>query len=110
MTPADVRQQLAIDLALTADWRRRKAHQSPDDLRNTEAAALLDKLAVSVSPIDDEMIDCCASFWDGAREAELWSEMKRQVGFHLWPGAGKVLTRSSIFKATWIKPSCRARR
>ena len=82
MTPAEAREQLAIDLVLTADWRRRKARQSPDDARNTEAAALLDKLAVSVRQIDDEMIDSYASLWDGAREAELWSEMKRQVGFH----------------------------
>ena len=100
MTPADARQQLAIDLALTADWRRRKAHQSPDDLRNTEAAALLDKLAVSVSQIDDEMIDCCASFWDGAREAELWSEMKRQVGFHLWPGNAVELVSEFIARVS----------
>jgi hypothetical protein len=26
-----------------------------------------------------------ASLWNGAREAELWSEMKRQVGFDRWP-------------------------
>jgi len=98
MTLREARQQLAIDLALTADWRRRQAHQSPDDLRNTEAAALLDKLAVSVSQIDDETIDCYASLWDGAREAELWSEMKRQVGFHRWPGNAGELVGEFIVK------------
>jgi hypothetical protein len=85
MTPAEAREQLAVDLELTADWRRRNACQDPDEPRNAEAAALLDNLAVSVSQIDDDMIDCCASLWDGAREAELWSEMKRQVGFDRWP-------------------------
>lgn len=85
MIPAEGREQLAIDLELTADWRRSKALQDPDEPRNAEAAALLDNLAVSVRQIDDETIDCCASRWDGAREAELWSQMKRQVGFDRWP-------------------------
>jgi hypothetical protein len=57
MTPAEAREQLAIDLLLPADWRRRRACQHPDDARNAEAAALLDRLAVSVSQINDEMID-----------------------------------------------------
>jgi hypothetical protein len=85
MTPAEAREQLAVDLVLAADWRRRQARQYPDDPRNTEAAELLDKLAASTRQIDDEVIDSCASLWDGAREAELWSEMKRQVGFDRWP-------------------------
>ena len=91
MTPAEAREQLAIDLELTANWRRRKVRQNPDEPRNAEAAALLDSLAMSVSQVDDDMIDCCASLWDGAREAELWSEMKREVGFDLWPGNAREL-------------------
>jgi hypothetical protein len=41
MTPAEAREQLAVDLELTADWRRRNACQDPDEPRNAEAAALL---------------------------------------------------------------------
>jgi hypothetical protein len=62
--------------------------------------ALLDKLAVSVSQIDDEMIDRYTSFWDGAPEAELWSEMKRQVGFHRWPGNARELVGEFIARAS----------
>ena len=96
MTPALAREQLAVDLLLTADWRRRRACQCPGDQRDADAAALLDKLAVSVSQIDDEMIDCCVSFWRDAREWELWSEMRREIGFHRWPANAAELVAEFI--------------
>ena len=100
MTPAQAREQLAIDLLLTADWRRRRACQCPDDRRDADAAALLDKLAVSVNQIDDEMIDCCVSLWGDAREWELWSEMRREIGFHRWPANAAELVAEFITVAS----------
>jgi hypothetical protein len=97
MTSTEAREQLAIDLELTADWRRRKA---PRDPGNAEAAALLDKIAASVTQIDDQTIDCCPSLGDGAREAELWSEMKRQVGFDRRPENAKELVGQFIAGAS----------
>ena len=96
MTPAQAREQLAIDLLLTADWRRRRACQCPDDQRDADAAALLDKLAVSVSQIDDELLDCCVSLWGDTREWELWSKMRREIGFHRWPANAAELVAEFI--------------
>ena len=45
MTDDEIREALRLDFEQTADWRRSKAAEYPEDSRNLEAAALLDKLA-----------------------------------------------------------------
>ena len=47
MTDDEIRETLRLDFEQTADWRRSKAAEHPEDSRNLEAAALLDKLAAS---------------------------------------------------------------
>ena len=44
MTDDEIREALRLDIEQTADWRRCKAAEYPEDSRNLEAAALLDKL------------------------------------------------------------------
>jgi hypothetical protein len=41
MTDEEIREALRLDFEQTADWRRSKAAESPEDSRNLEAAALL---------------------------------------------------------------------
>jgi len=40
----DINQIVGSQVESTADWRRRKAEQFPDDSRNLEAAGQLDQL------------------------------------------------------------------
>ena len=42
MTDDEIREALRLDFEQTADWRRSKAAEDPEDSRNLEAAALLD--------------------------------------------------------------------
>ena len=51
MTDDEIREALRLDFEQTADWRRSKAAEYPEDSRNLEAAALLDKLAASVETV-----------------------------------------------------------
>ena len=40
MTDDEIREALRLDFEQTADWRRSKAAEHPEDSRNLEAAAL----------------------------------------------------------------------
>ncbi len=57
MTDDVIREALRLDFEQTADWRRSKAAEYPEDSRNLEAAALLDKLAASVETVAPDA--CC---------------------------------------------------
>ena len=50
-----------LDFEQTADWRRSKAAEHPEDSRNLEAAALLDKLAASVETVAPDLLDAYGS-------------------------------------------------
>jgi hypothetical protein len=54
MTDDEIREALRLDFEQTADWRRSRAPEYPEDSRNLEAAALLDKLAASVETVATE--------------------------------------------------------
>ena len=49
-----------LDFEQTADWRGSKAAEHPEDSRNLEAAALLDKLAASVETVAPDLLDANA--------------------------------------------------
>jgi hypothetical protein len=57
MTDDEIREALRLDFEQTADWRRSKAAEHPEDSRNLEAAALLDKLAASVETVAPDLLD-----------------------------------------------------
>jgi len=89
---------LVEELDFTAQWRRDKAAQYPKDTRNTEAAELLERLAIEVGKlsksflvrrlekIDDELV--AIDGWD-FRLSEDLSDYRRSIGFHRFPESGE---------------------
>jgi hypothetical protein len=84
-----------IEVQSTADWRREKAKQFPDDTRNLTAAEELDTLATEISSLEDSEIhrqiadltdrlyggdNNSLDFIEGLNEAV--SAELRSVGFH----------------------------
>ena len=96
LTPAEAREQLALDLASTSNWRRGKAVAHPDDPRHVEAAERLDRLVSSVTDVDDPTMDAYAALWDGLTNAEQHSEMLRAVGFSWCPNNALEFVRRYI--------------
>jgi hypothetical protein len=78
---------LKYDFLNTADWRRQKAIEYPDDNRNLEAAELHEQLASTVDQIEPALLEAYIK----AREegdfyaGETFSEMTRTVGFEWAP-------------------------
>jgi hypothetical protein len=75
-------------LFYTAEWRRERAKEFPDDDRNIAAAELLEKLAAGADDIrgtDLERRYFKVLESDGHRCCEAEYESLRAVGFHSWP-------------------------
>lgn len=94
-----------IDCALTAEWRRRKAEEHPNDSRNMEAALLLERLAPEIAALNGSEIH---SRLEGRYDAEIVSTALRKVGFQLQPNTGLELLESIDSElAPWIVLRCR---
>lgn len=88
----------------TAEWRRRKQEQYPDDQRNGRAADILDSLEKEISALEGGVLH--------KRIEELWftkqgfsdvvGEELRSVGFYWSPNAPKLL--ESIIGVLEIAP------
>jgi hypothetical protein len=79
---------LMTDLFYTAEWRRERAKEFPDDHRNIAAAELLEKLAARADDIrgtDLERRYFKVLESDGHRCCDTESETLRAVRFHSWP-------------------------
>ena len=97
MTEDEIREALRLDFEQTADWRRSKAAEYPEDQdRNLEAAALLDKLAASVETVAPDFLDAYCSLRDAYMDSEQHSEMLRQIGFHSWPETAEDFVKACI--------------
>src|SRR6476659_30174 len=96
MTDDEIREALRLDFEQTADWRRSKAAEYPEDSRNLEAAALLDKLAASVETVAPALLDAYGSLRDDYMDSEQHSEMFRQIGFDSWPETAEDFVRACI--------------
>lgn len=96
MTDDEIREALRLDFEQTADWRRSKAAEYPEDSRNLEAAALLDKLAASVEIVAPALLDAYGSLRDNYMDSEQHSEMFRQIGFHSWPETAEDFVKACI--------------
>ena len=70
MTDDEIRDALRLDFEQTADWRRSKAAEYPEDSRNLEAAALLDKLAASVETVAPDLVAAFGSLRDNYMVSE----------------------------------------
>ena len=83
-----------IDVAGTADWRRLKAEEYPNDDRNCEAVDLLGRLAKDIAALEGSEVHRqieTASADTSGRFSEVVSEELRNVGFHSWPESGHEL-------------------
>ena len=96
MTDDEIREALRLDFEQTADWRRSKAAEYPEDSRNLEAAALLDKLAASVETVAPDLLAAYGSLRDDYMDSEQHSEMFRQIGFHSWPETAEDFVMACI--------------
>jgi hypothetical protein len=83
---------IGFNIEGTAEWRRRKAEEFPDDRRNLEAAEELDRLAEEVEQLDGsdihqrilKLFDLAEPYYAtiGEHLGEEVSSALRSVGFH----------------------------
>jgi hypothetical protein len=90
-----------VDCAGTAYWRREKAIEFPDDVRNLEAARELDRLAVEIAALEGSKLHAQLDklFEDkegGLIAMPIISEILRQVGFSRWYDTGEELLQAIV--------------
>ena len=85
MTDDEVREALRLDFEQTADWRRSKAAEYPEDSRNLESR-----------PSHPTFLMLMAPFGTTYMDSEQHSEMFRQIGFHSWPETTEDFVKACI--------------
>ena len=94
-------EQIGYNVQGTAEWRRRKAEEFPDDTRNLQAAEELESIANEIETLDEgcpihkqiveahEFLNNTIEACDGDDPADSWreiveavSEELRSIGFH----------------------------
>ena len=103
--PAETMIGLAHNLEATAEWRREKALEYPDDSRNLEAAELLDSLVLKCLDLhtDEQKQGAVGAFvqyylsheWD-YRDGENLNDYLTGIGFHDWPSDPEDLCRDLL--------------
>jgi hypothetical protein len=98
---------IVVALECTAEWRRQKAVEYPEDKQNLEAATLLDRLAIEVGALEDSALTSTllklyegASDNEGLRIAERESEYRRLIGFWRFPHNGEEYLKDLIEMCT----------
>jgi hypothetical protein len=93
-TDRNIEEIVGYDVERTAEWRRLKALEFPEDSRNLKAAEELDKLAKEIRELDGSEIHSEIDFliddsegMDWSRLGEEVSEALRSIGFH-WSVSG----------------------
>jgi hypothetical protein len=100
MTKTELAELLKNGFLNTADWRREKAAEYPDDKRNLEAVTALERLADTVDQIEPDLLGAYIELWEDAIEAEEYSEMLRTIGFQWEPKTATEFVREFIAKMT----------
>lgn len=95
---------VAQDLENSADWRRQKAAEFPDDGRNIEAAALLERLANEVRALEGSALHySLVRLVDDATDSGIndlvstLSIMTKDVGFRSFPVSGEEFINQLLF-------------
>jgi hypothetical protein len=86
----DINEIIGFQIESTAEWRRLKAKDFPDDLRNLRAAEELDRLAMEVAQLEGSDIhQRICKLIENYQDPDIWSELNedvsaalRGVGFH----------------------------
>jgi hypothetical protein len=87
MSNLSINDMIGYQVESTADWRREKAKEFPDDARNLEAAKELDQLAAQIqalegSEIHKQICELSDTLPDHFIEIETVSSELRSIGFH----------------------------
>jgi hypothetical protein len=91
---------LKVEFLNTAEWRRQKAAEYPDDKRNLEAADLLERLAETVDQVEPALLQAYVELWEDAPEAEALSDMLREIGFYTAPKTATEFVAAFISRMT----------
>ncbi|MBM4298299.1 MAG: hypothetical protein FJ143_11225 [Deltaproteobacteria bacterium] len=90
------RELLKTEFECSADWRRKKAEQYPNDDRNSKAAEILDKLAADVGNVDAATLAAYVALFEDYPDGEAHSEMLRTIGFDWEPESAIEFVRRFI--------------
>jgi hypothetical protein len=87
------RDMLKSDLEDTAEWRRQKAVEYPDDRRNLDSAEEYDRLAKTVKDVPDDLLVAYSEAFEDAPDSERWQEMLKDIfrGFSDFDNATKLV-------------------
>lgn len=93
---------VAFDLAGTADWRRSKVIEFPNDHRNSEAAEILDRLASEVSKLEGtdrhkRLAHLAEETAEDGKFSVFLSDLTRLVGFRLFPDSAEDFIDELIY-------------
>lgn len=82
-----------VNCSGTADWRRRKYEQYPEDVRNLRASELLSALSSDLSTLNNSEAHkrLAMLYYRKADASDIISEHLRSVGFHNSPSAVELL-------------------
>jgi hypothetical protein len=86
----DINEIIGFQISSTAEWRRLKAQEFPDDLRNLSAAEELDRLASEVAQLDgSDTHEQISKLMENYADLGIWNDLHeevsvalRGVGFH----------------------------
>jgi hypothetical protein len=96
----DIEEIIGYQVQGTADWRRRKAEEFPNDTRNRTAAVALERLAEEIVQLEgsdvhrriDTLVELAADVdFNYERLNEMASAELRAVGFHHIPSGAEFL-------------------
>jgi hypothetical protein len=76
---AFTRDMLKSELEETAEWRRRKAVEYPDDRRNLDAAEEYERLAKTVKDVPGDLLVAYSEAFEDAPDSERWQEMLKDI-------------------------------
>jgi hypothetical protein len=102
--PAETMIELVRNLEATAEWRREKALEYPNDPRNVEAAELLERLVRECLDTDESQqgehvtafVQQCSSHEWGYIELESLNDYLKGIGFHDWPDNPEALCQGIL--------------
>jgi hypothetical protein len=100
LSQTEQRGMLSETFERQAEWRRQKVGEFPDDLRNAEAAAILEKLAGTVGSVPGDVLSAYYDLFDDVSDTAIEAEMLQRVGFQYTPDTAEDFVRAFIAERT----------
>jgi hypothetical protein len=93
-------ESLRLAFQSTAEWRRQKAVERPEDTRNATAAEILDHLAATTKDVVPEILEAYVELFEDLPDTERHEDLLREVGFHWEPESASEFVSRFIKEAT----------